>query len=309
MSISLFVQQSAGLRDIACIADTFSVKGLNPQQIESISRIRDTAHYCLGDQDGVIVNLSSTSQIEYEKRLEGKGSIMRKSSGKCKQKGDMSQFSDATSEGDQLKFYHVDSDYDCETESGKKVRKKERIRRKPTGKCKKDDCMQCYATVKEDQSQSCSAPNKNYQIQLCHGDVKQSQPQHLESSINASELYLEDGEDVNVLQSPGDSKVEPSLPCQAACEGNDAQLEAKMVNDILSVQQCHADLKTDVSEQCQAAGESDNVKPFPGGITADEDMKMQLYHADSKVDQLQPCEAGGDGDTMQICHAVNEVDA
>lgn len=301
-------RMSAGLRDIACIADTFSVKGLNPQQIESISRIRDTAHYCLGDQDGVVVNLSSTSQIEYEKRLEGKGSIMRKSSGKCKQKDDMSQFSDATSEGDQLKSYHADSDYDCQTESGKRVRKKERIRRKPTGKCKKDDSMQCYATIKEVQSQSCSAPNKNYQIQLCHDDFKQSQPQHLESSINASELYLEDGEDVNVLQSPGDSKVEPSLPCQAAWKGNDAQLEAKMVNDILSAQQCHADLKTDVSEQCQEAGESDDVEPFLGGRTADEDMKMQLYHADSKVDQLQPCKAGGDGDSMQICHAVNEVD-
>lgn len=95
---------------------------------------------------------------------------------------------------------------------------------------------------------------------------------------------------------------------QAAWKGNDAQLEAKMVNDILSVQQCHADLKTDVSEQCQAAGESDDVEPFLGGRTADEDMKMQLYHADSKVDQLQPCKAGGDGDSMQICHAVNEVD-
>lgn len=74
--------------------------------------------------------------------------------------------------------------------------------------------------------------------------------------------------------------------CQVACEGNDVQLAAKMVNDILSAQQCHADLKTDVSEQCQAAGEGDDVKVFPGGRMADEDMKMRLYHADSKVDQL-----------------------
>lgn len=57
-------------------------KRLNPQQIESISRIRDIAHYCLGDQDGVVGNLSRTYQIEYEKRLEGRGSIMRKNSGK-----------------------------------------------------------------------------------------------------------------------------------------------------------------------------------------------------------------------------------
>lgn len=59
-----------------------------------------------------------------------------------------------------------------------------------------------------------------------------------------------------------------------------------MVNDVLSAQQCRADLKTDVSEQCQAVGEGDDVKAFPRGRMADEDMKMQLYHADSEVDQL-----------------------
>jgi hypothetical protein len=70
--------QNAGLRDIAHIADTFSTKGLDPQQIESISRIRYIAHECLRDQFSGPRIVTSTPQAEHGKRGRGKERIRRK---------------------------------------------------------------------------------------------------------------------------------------------------------------------------------------------------------------------------------------
>lgn len=273
------------MRDIACIADTFSIKGLDPQQLESISRIRDTAHYCLGDEIGAAAGIPTTFQIEREKILERKGSIMSNTSGKRKWKDDMacfyatgrdsqSHFSGATIEDDQVQLYHYDGDFDhLQTEPGKRVRKKERVRRKPNGKSKKDNSTRCLATSKEDQFQFSSAPGKNDQVQLCSDEFDQLQLQHLDSPISDSQLYLTDGEDANTRQCHCDSKVDQSQPCQAACEGDTFQLAANRVSEDVNLQQFCAYTKDDVSEPCQAAGKGTNSQQYPTDIR---DVQSQL---------------------------------
>lgn len=97
--------QNAGLRDIAHIADTFSTKGLDPQQIESISRIRYIAHECLRDQIGGPVILSASPQVELGKRMRGKERVRRKGAGKRLRKDGAHVQYNAVSEDEQPQFY------------------------------------------------------------------------------------------------------------------------------------------------------------------------------------------------------------
>ncbi|KAG5027217.1 hypothetical protein GYH30_022985 [Glycine max] len=102
---SEFQRTNAGLRDIAHIADTFSTKGLDPQQIESISRIRYIAHECLRDQFGGLVMASGSPQVELGKRVRGKERVRRKGgAGKRLRKDGVVQYN-AVSEDEQPQYY------------------------------------------------------------------------------------------------------------------------------------------------------------------------------------------------------------
>ncbi|TKY46810.1 Serine/threonine-protein phosphatase 7 long form-like [Spatholobus suberectus] len=97
--------QNAGLRDIAHIADTFPTKGLDPQQIESISRIRYIAHECLRDQIGGPVMASGSPQVDLGKRVRGKERVRRKGgAGKRMRKDGVVQYN-AVSEDEQPQYY------------------------------------------------------------------------------------------------------------------------------------------------------------------------------------------------------------
>ncbi|XP_028760254.1 protein MAIN-LIKE 2 isoform X2 [Neltuma alba] len=120
---SEFQRTNAGLRDIAHIADTFSTKGLDSQQIESISRIRHIAHECLRDQIGGPVVMSDIPQEELGKRVRGKERVRRKGSCKRLRKDDAVQYStvsedeqpqffSATIEVEQLHISHLDGEVD-----------------------------------------------------------------------------------------------------------------------------------------------------------------------------------------------------
>ncbi|KAK4786540.1 hypothetical protein SAY86_010373 [Trapa natans] len=81
-----FQRTNSGLRDIAHIADTFPTEGLDPQQVDSISRIRYIAHECLRgqvDSPGVSAGIQ---MIEFGKRSRGKEKVRRRSFGKRKHK-------------------------------------------------------------------------------------------------------------------------------------------------------------------------------------------------------------------------------
>ncbi|KAF4390623.1 hypothetical protein G4B88_015513 [Cannabis sativa] len=89
---SEFQRTNAGLRDIAHIADTFSTKGLDSQQIELISRIRYIAHECLRDQVGGPAIVTATQQVEAGKRVRGKERVRRKSTSKRIRKDELTQY-------------------------------------------------------------------------------------------------------------------------------------------------------------------------------------------------------------------------
>lgn len=109
---SEFQRTISGLREISYLADTFSMKDLDPEQFESISRIRCIAQECLRDQVGSPVVASPPEAIELGKRSRGKERVRRKGSSKRKRSNDPvegnavsedeSQFCGALVEADEL---------------------------------------------------------------------------------------------------------------------------------------------------------------------------------------------------------------
>ncbi|CAN0897495.1 Protein MAIN-LIKE 2 [Linum grandiflorum] len=86
-----FQRTIAGLKEIAYLADSFSTKGLDVQQFESISRIRYIAQDCLRDQSGSPAATAvtiDTAPVELGKRIRGKERVRRKGSGKRRRKGE-----------------------------------------------------------------------------------------------------------------------------------------------------------------------------------------------------------------------------
>ncbi|CAI0383836.1 unnamed protein product [Linum tenue] len=103
-----FQRTIAGLREIAYLADSFSTKGLDGQQFESISRIRYIAQDCLRDQSG---NPASTAvavditPVELGKRIRGKERVRRKGSGKRRRKDELVEEYQEGSEDEPSQFY------------------------------------------------------------------------------------------------------------------------------------------------------------------------------------------------------------
>ncbi|KAH9625929.1 hypothetical protein KSS87_020449 [Heliosperma pusillum] len=95
---SEFQRMNTTLREVAHIADTMSLQGLDNEQINSITRIRYAVHDCLRDQAGSIVTIASSppETVRSKKRGRGKEKIRRKSTGKRRQK-------------DEVELYHYDS--------------------------------------------------------------------------------------------------------------------------------------------------------------------------------------------------------
>ncbi|XP_044492827.1 protein MAIN-LIKE 2-like [Mangifera indica] len=117
---SEFQRTISGLRDIAYLADTFSTKGLDAQQYESISRIRCIAEECLRDQVESQAVVTATPVTELGKRSRGKERVRRKNSGKRKRDNypmegpaaseDESQLCGAIVEVDQIHLPHASVD-------------------------------------------------------------------------------------------------------------------------------------------------------------------------------------------------------
>ncbi|KAG6748748.1 hypothetical protein POTOM_048681 [Populus tomentosa] len=101
---SEFQRTISGLREISYLADSFSTKGLDGQQFESISRIRFIAQDCLRDQIESPVTPSAPAQIELGKRSRGKERVRRKGNGKRRRKDEPMEYQEA-SEDDQPQFY------------------------------------------------------------------------------------------------------------------------------------------------------------------------------------------------------------
>ncbi|KAI4304733.1 hypothetical protein MLD38_040207 [Melastoma candidum] len=102
---SEFQRTNSGLKDIAHIVDTFSMEGLNPQQIESISRIRYIVHECLrGQVESLVVPMASTPLLEHGKRVRGKEKVRRRGFIKHRHKDEPMEFEPNCE--DDLVHYH-----------------------------------------------------------------------------------------------------------------------------------------------------------------------------------------------------------
>lgn len=167
--------QNAGLRDIAHIADTFSTEGLDTQQIESISRIRNIVHECLRDQIGIggTVIITDIPEEEPGNNIRGKERVRRRGSGKRSRKGDavqyytvsedeQSQFLSATIEVEQLHVSHLDGEVDDEVDHV------QLIHANPDG----DNMHLCDANIEVDESELAYEIGEEGNVELNHEATK-----------------------------------------------------------------------------------------------------------------------------------------
>ncbi|KAE8695263.1 thymidine kinase-like [Hibiscus syriacus] len=95
---SEFQRTIGGVREISYLADTFPLKGLQPEQFESISRIRAIAQECLRDQVGGQIVVSPIGGTELGKGVGGRRSE------------DESQYCGMVVEVDHLHIQHEDNE-------------------------------------------------------------------------------------------------------------------------------------------------------------------------------------------------------
>lgn len=189
------------MRDIAHIADTFSTKGLDQQQIDLISRIRYIAHECLRDQVGGPIILSSTSQIELGKRVRGKERVRRKGTGKRARKedqllysavseDDQSHFCDSVIEVDQLQLHHMNREMEhpelCSVDT--------EVDHLPLiHEVDADANMQlCEANIGVDHPDMIHNAAGGNMAELCHADIKLDEAELCDEPKEVDDLHLSD---------------------------------------------------------------------------------------------------------------------
>lgn len=275
---SEFQRTNAGLRDIAHIADTFSTKGLDPEQVELISRIRYIAHECLRDQIGGPATVSPTPQNELGKRIRGKERVRRKGAGKRLRKDhpvqyntasedDQSQFSGATIAVDRLQSYHAH---------------------------REEDHLPLYPVENEvtalhmidgdddigfDQSELIQVTGEESNTELSHAVVKVDESQLFEATekINDSQLCNARNE-VKDFQISDSTKVVDSQICNAT-NVIDPQLR-EAPEEVINSQLCHVDEEVDGSHVCDATQEA-NDSCLPTASEKVDDSKLPEITSDS----------------------------
>lgn len=158
---SEFQRTNSGLRDIAHIADTFPIDGLDPQQVESIARIRYIAHECLRGQVETPVIASGIAITDLGKRARGKEKVRRKSFVKRKHK-DEPMDCDGTSEDDRSQFHGA-------------IVKVDELPLEPT---EIDNTSQLCNLGTEDHSQICLVSVDGDHVQLCTVTDGEANHQH-----------------------------------------------------------------------------------------------------------------------------------
>ncbi|XP_010999288.1 PREDICTED: serine/threonine-protein phosphatase 7 long form homolog [Populus euphratica] len=183
---SEFQRTISGLREISYLADSFSTKGLDGQQFESISRIRFIAQDCLRDQIESPVTPSAPPQIELGKRSRGKERVRRKGNGKRRRKDEPMEYQEA-SEDDQLQFYG--------------------------------------AVIVADQLHLDQADGEVVQLQSCQADDN-FDPQHLSHAADedySEELQRMVNQEDDAKPSNATEDINESQPCKDANNENDSQ--------------------------------------------------------------------------------------
>ncbi|GAB4824809.1 hypothetical protein Ancab_040321 [Ancistrocladus abbreviatus] len=241
---SEFQRMNATLREVAHIADTMSLQGLDNEQIQSVTRIRYIAHECLRDQAGSVVTVASTmTENENGKRGRGKEKVRRKGVVKRRRKDDMEPYQ-ADEEGQlvpnpaaaQVDYVHIAHPGDmvcqpqpCVVVDGSVSAQLYHTANNVTAK-QIDDSHLCVSANEVDAAQMCLAGNGVDASQPCSGnDVGGSQPTSVvddDGSSQPSDQFDRVGEP---LPSGEVDSVDDSQPAHVASVKGDPPSDVNMV--------------------------------------------------------------------------------
>ncbi|KAJ9172862.1 hypothetical protein P3X46_016059 [Hevea brasiliensis] len=281
-------RMNAGLRDIAHLADTFLTEGLDPMQIDSITRIRSIAHDCLGDHiaDETVISVNSqigdlvedttvvatTSQKEDH---DGNATIVAATSQKEDHDGDAT-------------IVAVTS----QNEIGKRKREKERVRRNTKGKRKrKDDSVQYYTAREVEPIQFYATPFRADPMHLCCHCRVISHIDH--SSIKFGKRVKKKDKARKKLSKKTNRKrkrKDDRAQCDAAGEDALSQFHSAATKDN-QIQLSPVDSKDDQQQLVLADGEVEGLQP---------------HHADGELDHSEPSHAAVEGERSETNHAASE---
>ncbi|KAK4275528.1 hypothetical protein QN277_018593 [Acacia crassicarpa] len=281
---SEFQRTNAGLRDIAHIADTFSTKGLDPQQIESISRIRYIAHECLRDQIGGPVIIPDIPQEELGKRVRGKERVRRKGSGKRLRKDDAAQYNavsedeqpqffSATIEVEQLHISHLDGEVDRSqfNQVDSEVGHVQLIHANADG----ENLRLCDANIEVDQSGLAYADGEGSNVAPNHEAAKGGQeikeePNHAEENPVNRVLHHATLEIVNTKPSDATAEVNHAL----VDDPNDISSQQRS-NGVGNSRLPHVDSESAVTEPSSSSAKAVAMEVTQHSLEAHEDLAQK----------------------------------
>ncbi|EOX93433.1 Serine/threonine protein phosphatase 7 long form [Theobroma cacao] len=266
---SEFQRTIGGLREISYLADTFPSEGLEPDQVDLLSRIRSIAQECLRDQVGGPLVASPIVGTELRKRSRGKERVRRKGTGKRKRGNDPMDGHGASEDEskycgvlvavDQLHVHQADDEVDhmplCITAVEGDTAP---LSEAPN---KVDDMQLHDATDVIDASQFCDASNEVDDSNMSHA-ISESD---LQTVKTAEEVIPQSSQLPDATNETNDSEIH-----NATNKPNDSQVNATNgVNDHQTL------VATDVNES-QTHGATNTVgESQPSDVAVDSDQKTE----------------------------------
>ncbi|XWS47332.1 hypothetical protein CRYUN_Cryun14cG0143400 [Craigia yunnanensis] len=272
---SEFQRTIGGVREISYLADTFPLEGLQPEQFESISRIRSIAQECLRDQVGGPIVVSPIVATELGKRTKGKERVRRKGTGKRKRSNDPmeghgasedeSQYCGVVVEVDQLHLHHADDEVDhlplCTTVVDGETAL---LLEAPT---KVDDMQLHDATDGIDASQFCDASNEVDNSNILHG-ISESD---LQTAKTAEEVIRQSSDLPDATNDTNDSEIH-----NATNKPNDSQV----CNATNGVNNPQTPVATDVNESQTHDATKEVSESQPSDVAVHDDLQTVKVEAE-----------------------------
>ncbi|XP_050205444.1 protein MAIN-LIKE 2 [Mercurialis annua] len=311
---SEFQRTISGLREIAYLADSFSTKGLDGQQFESITRIRFIAQDCLRDQVGSPITPSPPPQLELGKRSRGKERVRRKGSLKRRRKDDpmenyegseddQSHFYDATIEVDQLQLRQAQ---DAVGEF-----------QLPQADDEVDPRQLCLTPDEENTAELHVVENKADDVHLSNtaDDLDNSQPYSVTNDMVENPLFCNAAMEADIysdVHEPNNEvseselcraktdEVHDSKPCDSTNEVNDQNLHVATINE---VKEANDSQLADPLEEAKDSQLSDSVNEEKNSQLCDATIvNKDSQHLDAyeQVTVLQLPDATLEGDFSQL---------
>ncbi|KDP29895.1 hypothetical protein JCGZ_18464 [Jatropha curcas] len=298
---SEFQRTISGLREIAYLADSFSTKGLDGQQFESITRIRFIAQDCLRDQTGSPVTPSAVPQIELGKRTRGKERVRRKGTIKRRRKDDAMEYYEA-SEDDQSQFYGAIIEVDqlqlrrAEDEVGELHQEDDDV-----------DAQQLYLTPGDGNTTELHVVVNRVDDSLLNAsnDISNSQPCNSADEIKDSQAC-----------DAATKEVDDSETCDQTNKMNDVQVSRKETNEVhgskphdttnkINGNQLHDTTikETNDTELPDATKEANDMEPLDATKEIND---VEIPDASEGAKDLQLPDATKDGRDSQLPNATKE---